>query len=409
MLWSASGPKIAMKADAFGQLAEKARDWVRPSDGREDQRDHARPAGQGAAPAGRCGRDEPVDRVPGGDGGEPGAQADVMIQRGHGMQVRLLHRPEHQGGGQEREQRCLRGAAPAGPADDDAGDGQDQQQAGPGPGLAEHLQRGGRARDPGQHRLLETSQVAAAAGPQSGGQQRGRGGQHGPGAPGREQAAGGPGCGKQGERGDERVEQQRGVGRGVGQRQGGRRRDHPPGRRFPDPGADHAPGRQRDQEHRHRVVGGERPQVQGRAEHGEQCGGEERGPPPEQPGGSAPQQDRGAEHERQRQDPRAGQPADAVRRRADRRVKDRRAREILRERRNRHAVQPVRPFQVPGMQVQGLTLGCGVGPQQPQRQSRLNRQHNQQRPTAGHTPAAGTALTRQSQRRDGPRRGRRRR
>src|SRR5580658_10776474 len=41
--------------------------------GREDQRDHARPAAYGAAPAGRCGRDEPVDRIPGGDGGEPGA------------------------------------------------------------------------------------------------------------------------------------------------------------------------------------------------------------------------------------------------------------------------------------------------------------------------------------------------
>ena len=163
MLWSTSGPKIAMKSDAFGQLAEKARDWVMPSEaGKTSAITHAP---QLTARPGRRGRDEPVDRVPGGDGGEPGAQADVMIQRGLGMQVRLLQRPEHQGGGQEREQRCLRGAAPAGPADDDAADGQDQQQAGPGPGLAEHLQRAGRARDPGQHRPLETSQVAAPAGP----------------------------------------------------------------------------------------------------------------------------------------------------------------------------------------------------------------------------------------------------
>ena len=208
-----------MKAVAFGPAGGEGPGLGEAEGGREDQRDHARPAGQGAAPAGRCGCDEPVDRVPGGDGGEPGAQPDVMIQRGLGMQVRLLHRAEHQGGGQEREQRCLGGAVPAGPADDDAGDGQDQQQAGPGPGLAEHLQRGGRAGDPGQHRPLEATQVAAPADGQRGGQQRGRGGQQGPGTPGCEQAAGGPGCGEQGERGDERVEQQGGVGRGVGQRQ----------------------------------------------------------------------------------------------------------------------------------------------------------------------------------------------
>ena len=252
----------------------------------------------------------------------------------------------------------------AGAADDQAGYGQDQYQAGPGPGLAKDRQRGGRARGPGQHRPLETTQVAAPASSQSGGQQRGRGGQHRPGPPGREPPR--PGSGQQRECGDQRVEQQAGIRGGVGQRQSGRRRDHPPGRRLPGPGPDHAPGRQRDQEHRHRIVGGEYPQVHRGAEHGEQRHGEKRGSSSEQPGRGTPEQDRGAEHERQGQDPGTGQAADAVRRRADRRVDHRRTGKIRRERRDRDTVQPVRPFQMPGIQVQGLTLGGGISPEQPQ-------------------------------------------
>ena len=55
-------------------------------------------------------------------------------------------------------------------------------------------------------------------------------------------------------------------------------------------------------------------------------------------------------------------------------------------------MQPVRPLQVPGAQVQGLTLGRGIGPQQPQRQARLNRHYHQQRPQAEQAPSAGTTV-----------------
>ena len=51
------------------------------------------------------------------------------------------------------------------------------------------------------------------------------------------------------------------------------------------PGPHHEPGGQRDEQHRQGVVGGERPQVQGRAGDSEECGREERGPAPVQPGG----------------------------------------------------------------------------------------------------------------------------
>ena len=45
-------------------------------------------------------------------------------------------------------------------------------------------------------------------------------------------------------------------------------------------------------------------------------------------------------------------------------------------------------IQVPGVQVRGLTLVRGVGPEQPHRQRRLDREHRQQRPRAGETPVA---------------------
>ena len=76
MLWSASGPKTAMKSDVFGQAGGEGPGLGEAEGGREDQRDqHARSLWRG--PGRRRGRDEPVDRISGGDGGEPGAHADV--------------------------------------------------------------------------------------------------------------------------------------------------------------------------------------------------------------------------------------------------------------------------------------------------------------------------------------------
>ena len=55
-------------------------------------------------------------------------------------------------------------------------------------------------------------------------------------------------------------------------------------------------------------------------------------------------------------------------------------------------MQPVGPFQMPGAKVQGLTLGRGIGPQKPQRQARLNRQHHQQGPQAEQAPSASATV-----------------
>ena len=128
------------------------------------------------------------------------------------------------------------------------------------------------------------------------------------------------------------------------------------------------------------------------AQDGEQRGGEARGPAPEQPPGGGPQQRGGAEHERQGQDPGAGQAPDRVGERAERRVDDRGAGEVIRERGNGRAVQPVRPLQVPGPQVQRLVLERGIRPDQPQRPGRLNGQHHGQRPPARHPPPAHPPL-----------------
>jgi hypothetical protein len=105
--------------------------------------------------------------------------------------------------------------------------------------------------------------------------------------------------------------------------------------------------------------------VQCGPEHGEQRRREKRGSSSEQPACGPPEQDRGAEHERQGQHAGPGQAAEAVRHRADRRVDHRRTGKIRRERRDRDTVQPVRPFQMPGNQVLGLTLGRGISPEQP--------------------------------------------
>ncbi len=228
------------------------------------------------------------------------------------MQARLLQRPEHRGDGQDRQQPCLRASLPADPADDDAAHGQGDDEAGPGPGIGEHGERAVGAGDPLQCCLLDPGDVAAPADQHSGDQERNHHDQQGRGPPGREPAGFGE-HGEHREREHDQVEQGRRIRRGVGQRQRGAGRDHPAGGLSLFPGADHAPGGQRDEEHRHGVVGGERSQVQRRAQDGEQRGGEERGPAPEQPPGGAPQQRCCPEHEHQGQDPGAGQAPDAVR------------------------------------------------------------------------------------------------
>ena len=91
-----------------------------------------------------------------------------------------------------------------------------------------------------------------------------------------------------------------------------RGRHHPAGRVLLVPGPDDEPGRKGDEEQCHGVEGGERAQVQRRAEGCEQGGGEEGGPAPEQPACRGPQRGSRSEHEGERQDPCASQSADAV-------------------------------------------------------------------------------------------------
>ena len=126
--------------------------------------------------------------------------------------------------------------------------------------------------------------------------------------------------------------------------------------------------------------------MQRRPEHREKRRREKRGPPPEQPASGPPQQRRRPEHENQRQHPGRSQPPEAIGQRAHRRVDHRRPGEIRRERRHRPAMQPVRPLQMPGPQVLGLILERRIGPDQPQRQQRLNHKHRHQQQARGNPP-----------------------
>ena len=218
----------------------------------------------------------------------------------------------------------------------------------------------------GEDGSLEPAEIAAPADQQPGAQERDHRGQQDGHPPQRDPAAYLRQRGQRRQHGHEDVKQDGGVGRGVGQGQGRACRDHAARRLPPVSDAQHAPRRQRDQQQRQGVVGGERAQVQGGAQHGEQRRGEERGPPPVQPPGRAPQQRGRREHEDQGQDPGRGQAADVVRERAERRVDHRRAGEVIGKRGDSGAVQPVRPLQVPGPQVQSLVLVGRVGPDQPE-------------------------------------------
>ena len=171
------------------------------------------------------------------------------------------------------------------------------------------------------------------------------------------------------------------VLRRVGQREENPRCDQPSCGMVTAPGSRGAPGRGGQEQQRQGVEGRKRPQVQGRREHGEERGGEEGGAfVPQQPGRRAPYEGRHAEHEDQGQQPRRGQPPEAVGDGSDRRVDDRGAGKPGLVIRDLGAVQPVRPFQVPGIQVQRLVPERGPGPDHADRERRLDRQHREQRP-----------------------------
>ena len=114
----------------------------------------------------------------------------------------------------------------------------------------------------GQDGVLDPEPVGAP-GQQTRRQQRRRHEQDGRGPANRDQAAACRYRDKQRERGHERIEHDRAVRGGVGQRQCGAARGQPPGAVVS--GADYAPGRRRDQQHGQGVIGGERAQVQRRA------------------------------------------------------------------------------------------------------------------------------------------------
>ena len=95
---------MAMKLVALGQSVENCRDWLAPSEAGKTSATIRAPVVTAWARPGRGGGDEPVDGIAGGDGGEPGAQSDVLVQRGQGVQPGLFQRPEQPGDGQHRQQ-----------------------------------------------------------------------------------------------------------------------------------------------------------------------------------------------------------------------------------------------------------------------------------------------------------------
>ena len=99
-----------MKAVELGQAVANTLDWLAAERERERQRDYAGPAGDHAhVPRGR-GRDELVYRVARGDGREPDPQVDVLVQRGRGVQARLVEGDQQGGAGQQGQQPGLRAA-----------------------------------------------------------------------------------------------------------------------------------------------------------------------------------------------------------------------------------------------------------------------------------------------------------
>ena len=98
----------------------------------------------------------------------------------------------------------------------------------------------------------------------------------------------------------------------------------------------------------------------------------------------------------------AARPPDAVRQSAQWRVDDGRPGKVRGEMRDRRLVQPPRPFQMAGPQIEGLVLKCCVGPDEPKRQPGLDSEHHEQwpaedrlaaliRPSQGAAPDRGPA------------------
>ena len=165
---------------------------------------------------------------------------------------------------------------------------------------------------------------------------------------------------------------------------------------------DTQPCGQGEQKQRHRVKGREGTQELRARESGEQCRGQHRGPLPVQTDCRGPQQARDPEHEAHRQDARGSEAAQAVRQSAQWRVDDGRPGKVRGEMRDRRLVQPPRPFQMPGPQIEGLVLKCCVGPDEPKRQPGLDSEHHEQwpaedrlaaliRPSQGAAPDRGLA------------------
>ncbi len=270
----------------------------------------------------------------------------MLVQRSRGVQGRLLDRHQQGGPRQQRQEPRLGASRLADPADDGAADRGGDDDAGPRPCVGEDGERGIAPAHSRHGSYLDAVQVPASAEQQSDRDEDSNNRQQDQGAR-RGLPAAWPGeGGGQSEQNHDRIEQGRRVQGGVGERQRHSGGHHPPGGVRPISGPDDKPGRQSHQEQRHGVVGGERSQVQRRAQDREQCGSEERGPPSVQPAGGGPQQGGSPQHEDQRQHSRSGQTSDAVRERSEQRIDDRRPGKERRELGQRRAVQHVRPLQM---------------------------------------------------------------
>ena len=204
-----------MKVAEFAQLVANSFDWVMPRDAGNGQGDDAGRAGHRAGLAGGGRADEPFHGVAGGDRSEPGAQADMLVQRIQRVQMSLLQRPEQRGDSQHHEQPCPGGLAMADPAGDDAADGQDDDYAGPGQCVLDHAQRRGGAGGPAKRRLGDSLPVAVPAEQYPCDDERDQDRHQTPAAPGRELAVGRyRDDERQGH--DDRIEQDCGIRRGVG-------------------------------------------------------------------------------------------------------------------------------------------------------------------------------------------------
>ena len=182
------------------------------------------------------------------------------------------------------------------------------------------------------------------------------------------------------------IQSRRILGR-VCQRQEYPRHDHPPRHLPTAPDAGGTPGCRGEEQQRRGVVGRVRAQVQCGRDRGEQRSGEEGGALiGEQPARRAPDERRHAEHADQGQQPRRGQPAEAACDGAGRRVNDRSTGEPGLIRRNRGAVQPVRPVELPCRQVERLITERGLVPQHASGKRRLHREHREQRPPGPQFP-----------------------